>query len=100
MVEMPLIRDVLVQKNFVQVVRAVELALGISVPHVPAASVAPGANFTLALKNVADANIFNDEVRSTLVDAVPILLWAAEELSLGVAFSTHLSGQRTPLWTK
>jgi hypothetical protein len=66
----------------------------------PAAPVAPGANFTLALKSVANTNVFNAEVRSVLLDAVPVLGWAIWELSLGPAFSTHLGGQRTSLWTK
>jgi hypothetical protein len=88
------------QKNFVQVIRAVELALGIHIPNGPTNSIPPASNFTMALKNVAAANVFNAEVRSVLLDAVPVLLWATEELLLTPFFTTHLGGQRTALWTK
>jgi hypothetical protein len=88
-----------VQKNFVQTIRAVELALGITVPGV--APLAHGAaNFTVALNNTAHAGAFNADVAAALLDAVPILLWAAEELALGAALTTFLGLDRTPLTTK
>jgi hypothetical protein len=67
---------------------------------VSALSVTAAASFTVALNNICVSDIFNAEVRSVLKDALPILGWAAEELVLGAAFTTHLGGQRTPLWSK
>jgi hypothetical protein len=88
----------LVQKNFVQVVRAVELALGIAVPGISKSIVA--SDFTSALQKVAVSDIFNAEVRSVLKDTLPILGWATKELILGALFNTHLSPSRTPIYTK
>jgi hypothetical protein len=83
----------------VQTIRAVELALGITVPGV--APLAHGAaNFTIALNNTAHAGAFNADVAAALLDAVPILLWAAEELALGAALTAFLGLDRTPLTTK
>jgi hypothetical protein len=88
-----------VQRNFVQTIRAVELALGIAVPGMkPVANTA--AQFTDALTGVAKANIFNANVSTALVDAVPMLLWAAAELVLAPVFGTYKSSGRTPLTTK
>ncbi|KAG2072055.1 glycoside hydrolase family 5 protein [Suillus decipiens] len=65
------------QKNFVQVMRAVELILGISVPSSSLSLSIPASvsnNFTAALSAASSANIFQAEVQAALSDAVPILL--------------------------
>jgi len=64
------------QKNFVQLVRAIELTLGISVPSSSlSVSVPPSAsnNFTAALISTSSATVFSAEVRAALSEAVPIL---------------------------
>ncbi|KAJ7614640.1 hypothetical protein DFH06DRAFT_1367861 [Mycena polygramma] len=77
------------QKNFVQVVRATEFSLGVSVSGLGAAPAPANGNFTTMLPNV-DESIFNDEVRSVLKDTAPILL------QLGVG---GVSQQKQPLVT-
>ncbi|KAK0457249.1 glycoside hydrolase family 5 protein [Desarmillaria tabescens] len=63
------------QKNFVQVVRAVELTLGINVPwSEPNITTTDTSNFTVALENTASSSSLDSEVRSVLSDAVPILV--------------------------
>jgi hypothetical protein len=63
-----------VQKNFVHVIRAVELTLGIPVPWELSVSVSASDsnNFTAALS--ASATTFSAEVQAALLDAVPILI--------------------------
>ncbi|KAG2755145.1 glycoside hydrolase family 5 protein [Suillus brevipes Sb2] len=62
------------QKNFVHVIRAVELTLGIPVPWELSVSVSASDsnNFTAALS--ASATTFSAEVQAALLDAVPILI--------------------------
>ncbi|KAG2106935.1 glycoside hydrolase family 5 protein [Suillus discolor] len=65
------------QRNFVQVIRAVELTLGIYVPSSSLSLSVPlsvSNNFTAALSATSSATIFPVEVRTALVEAVPILL--------------------------
>ena len=99
----------LVQQNFVKVVRAVELILGISVPGVHLDTRVNTANFTAALSTVASTSslseIFNDEVKSALEAAVPILVQVGTELAIPAIFNFNLASaplhnQRTPLTTK
>ncbi|KAK0442663.1 glycoside hydrolase family 5 protein [Armillaria borealis] len=90
------------QKNFVQVVRAVELTLGIDVPwSVSNMTITETANFTAALEDAASSlPALNSEVRSALLDAVPILVELGSELVLDDmthSFSSHYS--REPLYT-
>ncbi|KAG1896181.1 glycoside hydrolase family 5 protein [Suillus fuscotomentosus] len=71
------------QKNFVQVIRAVELVLGIFVPSSGLSlSVSPSVsnNFTAALSATSSETIFPLEVQTALLEAVPILL------EIGIAF--------------
>lgn len=98
-----------VQQNFVKVVRAVELILGIPVPGVQLATKPNTSNFTSAITAVtASANltsIFNDEVTSALKDAVPILVQVGYQLTVPAIFdfnlaSAPLHSQREPLVTK
>ncbi|SJL16057.1 uncharacterized protein ARMOST_19572 [Armillaria ostoyae] len=90
------------QKNFVQVVRAVELTLGIDVPwSVSNMTITETANFTATLEDAASSlPALNSEVRSALLDAVPILVELGLELVLDDmthSFSSHYS--REPLYT-
>lgn len=92
-----------VQKNFVQVVRAVELSLGIVAPglfpqvshrsfssRVSRATITPAAQFTAlsgslstAMQAVANlTTIFNPQVISVLQDALPIITQIALEFAL------------------
>ncbi|KAG7445155.1 glycoside hydrolase family 5 protein [Guyanagaster necrorhizus] len=86
------------QKNFVQVVRAVELTLGIDVPW-SGTKIAPTdtTNFTVALEESLPN--FTPEVQSALLEAVPILVEVITELALDsmTRFSPHSS--REPLYT-
>ncbi|KAJ7173674.1 glycoside hydrolase family 5 protein [Mycena filopes] len=61
------------QKNFVKVVRATEFLLGVPTPGLGTVPAPANGNFTAMLPNV-NSNIFNAEVRSVLLETVPILL--------------------------
>ncbi|KAJ2915952.1 hypothetical protein MD484_g4479, partial [Candolleomyces efflorescens] len=76
------------QKNFVQVVRAVELALGIHVRGVaPLSGPSSSRNVTGALSAASSSpNFFNSEVRQVLQDMVPVLIKVAQQLSLNLIF--------------
>ncbi|KAJ7497945.1 glycoside hydrolase family 5 protein [Mycena galericulata] len=62
------------QQNFVKVVRATEFLLGVPTPGFGALPAPANGNFTAMLPNINETNIFTAEVRSVLVDTVPILL--------------------------
>ena len=89
-------------------IRAVELILGISVPGAQFSSNVHTSNFTSALAAAANDNaspgdIFTSEVRSVLLDAVPILVEMGFELAIGSIFNFNLAtarSQREPLVTK
>jgi len=94
---------IVVQKNFVQTVRAVEIFLGIPVPGFnPLSSARLGAaqNVTSAFTIAATmSSIFNTEVMQVLADAAPIFQQVAMQLSLNTAFAKgglrwHLSRRR------
>jgi hypothetical protein len=77
-----------VQVNFVQTVRAVELALGIPIPGINSPSFDSAGNATSALSGVSTlASIFNSEVRQVLHDAIPILAQVAKQLGLNMEFA-------------
>lgn len=68
----------LVQKNFVKIVRAVEIILGIPVDGTPqnflsVMSALPSTNFIAALDGACQSNIFNKDITAALLDAIPIL---------------------------
>ncbi|KAG2353770.1 glycoside hydrolase family 5 protein [Suillus spraguei] len=65
------------QKNFVRVMRAVELTLGISVPSsglLLSVSASVSNNFISALSATSSITMFPTEVQAALSDAIPILL--------------------------
>lgn len=82
-----------VQKNFVQVVRAVELLLGIPVPGLtplPRGHAKP--TIASVFSHVSQLeNIFNAEVRKVLVDMLPVLLKVALQISLNLDQSLGLA---------
>jgi hypothetical protein len=88
-----------VQKNFVQVIRAVELALGIPTPNAKV-TIAASIDFAGALNVVAKSNIFNPEVVKVLLEALPMVAWAAKELNLVAELGTYMKPSRTPLYAK
>lgn len=88
----------IVQKNFVQVVRAVEVVLGITVPGLPPQSFHT-SNFTAALVQASKLSIFSQEVRSVLLDTAPILQGVAIQLSLDLLHFSPSKGL-APLTTK
>ena len=89
-------------------IRAVELLLAISVPDETLNFKLPSTNFTDVLTVAASSsgdNIFTDEIRSVLKDAVPILVEVGLQLGVSAIFnSPHPSSlvhvQRSPLITK
>lgn len=97
-------KSFLVQVNFVQTVRAVELALGLAVPGITHTPSYNAGNVSAALSGTSTlSSIFNAEVRQVLLDAVPILVQVSEQLSLNTVFSqnglgSHLKA-RPPLVT-
>ncbi|KAI0792213.1 glycoside hydrolase family 5 protein [Abortiporus biennis] len=85
------------QKNFVKVVRAVELVLGIPVPGVELSSRLTSSNFTSALTTAIATNsngFFNAEVKSALKAAVPILIEIGNELSIPTIFDFNMAAVR------
>ncbi|KAJ7035550.1 glycoside hydrolase family 5 protein [Mycena alexandri] len=62
------------QQNFVKVVRATEFLLGVPTPGFGAIPAPADGNFAAMLPNVNISAVFNAEVRSVLLDTVPILL--------------------------
>lgn len=95
-----------VQKNFVQVIRAVELILGIPIPGLSLDVQLHTSNFTSAITAaVSGSNIFNSEVKSALTEAVPILVELGFELAISSIFnfnsaSSPLRNTRQPLVAK
>ncbi|KAI0332704.1 glycoside hydrolase family 5 protein [Cubamyces sp. BRFM 1775] len=91
------------QKNFVEVIRAVELVLGIPVPGLTLDVKVSTANLTSALSaTVSASNLFNSEVKSALAEAVPILVELGFELAVSSIFnfnmaSSPLKNTREPL---
>ncbi|KAG6827783.1 hypothetical protein H0H92_010476 [Tricholoma furcatifolium] len=92
------------QKNFVLVVRAVELLLGIPLPADANldldVSFKVGANVTASLGSVAQLpSIFNDDVQQAILDAVPILFDMAIELGLTTDFFAFTGPKKDSLVT-
>ncbi|KAH9926968.1 glycoside hydrolase family 5 protein [Fomitopsis serialis] len=90
------------QKNFVDVVRAVELTLGIPVAGLSLGAEITTSNFTAALGQVANAStVFNPDVRAALAAAAPILVDLAVQLAVPALLDTGLGGgvDRTSLLT-
>ena len=89
-------------------IRAVELLLGISVPDETLNFKLPSTNFTDVLTVAASSsgdNIFTDEIRSVLKDAVPILVEVGLQLGVSAIFhspdpSSLVHVQRAHLITK
>lgn len=86
---------VTVQKNFVQVIRAVEFGLGIPIPG-QADAVLSSGNLTAAINHASSSPIFNPEVQSVLKDSLPIINRLVVELGLDEVFkfSHTAEGQR------
>ncbi|EIW75230.1 glycoside hydrolase family 5 protein [Coniophora puteana RWD-64-598 SS2] len=99
------------QKNFVQVVRTIELIIGIPGidlnlglnPDADILGLGLGTNFTAALGSVADAAAaaLNPEVQLALADAVPIILEIATECGLESIFTLldFMDTKRDPIVT-
>lgn len=85
-----------------------ELILGIPVPGAKLSAQIATANLTAAISFTTrntTSDIFNDEVKAALNDAVPILLELGAKLALPSIFnfkaaSAPLHSKRTPLVTK
>lgn len=80
---MPKLTAGIVQKNFVQVMRAVECMLGISVPGYKSFETSPNSNVTFTMSQAA-LTITIPEVQKAINQAVPILLQIALELKIDV----------------
>jgi glucan endo-1,6-beta-glucosidase len=97
-----------VQKNFVQTVRAVEIALGIPVPGIdlsPSPRLGAANNVTSAFAITASlSSICNAEVQQVLADATSIFEKIAIQLKLNTAFAKgslrRRLSRRTALVTK
>lgn len=96
----------IVQKNFVQTVRAVELILGIAVPGTtPAGIITSAANVSEALITASTkTSLFNADVLAALVDAGPMFTYVVEQLGLSTALGQsglrESMAARSPLVTK
>ena len=89
-----------VTKNFVQVVRAVELFLGVRSAGLQASAVQVFPNVTLSFEAAAQLPpLFSPEVRKALQDAIPILLKLGAQIPLTNLFDFSPNHQREPLTT-
>ncbi|KAF8075187.1 glycoside hydrolase family 5 protein [Lyophyllum atratum] len=89
------------QKNFVRVVRAVEYLLGLPVPSLNLKAKSNiSANVTASLEAAAVLPpAFPEEVRSVILEAIPILLKIGVQLSVKEMFSFSAHGKSEPLIT-
>ncbi|KAG2137638.1 glycoside hydrolase family 5 protein [Suillus cothurnatus] len=81
------------QENFVQIIRAVELTLGISVPSSNLSLSVPASvsnNFTAALIETSSATIFSAQVQAALLEAVPIIM------GIGVTYGLQTIFEASP----
>lgn len=76
---------ILVQKNFVQVVRAIELCLGMPIPGHSAKLSRTHKRMTDAMSEAASSEIFNTEVNAVLRDSIPIVAKLASHIGLDTA---------------
>lgn len=91
----------LVQKNFVQVVRAIELVLGMPIPGPATCKLKqPPTNITAAMAQVASLKMFSPEVASVLKDSMPIILKLATELGLDGSVDIFPNLNKDPIVTK
>lgn len=90
----------LVQKNFVQVVRAIELALGMPVPGTTTKLTHSPANITAAITQAASLAVFSPEVGSVLMDSMPIILKLAMQLGLNGSLDMFPNLDRDPITTR
>ena len=80
---------IIVQKNFVQTVRAVEISMGVPVPGInsPPSRLAAARNVTSAFTTAANlSSIFNSEVLQVLIDTAPVFEQVARQLDLNATF--------------
>ena len=80
---------IIVQKNFVQTVRAVEISMGVPVPGInsPPSRLAAARNVTSAFTTAANlSSIFNSEVLQVLIDTAPVFEQVARQLDLNTTF--------------
>lgn len=102
--QLPLTNRNKVQKRFVQVVRAVELALGIRLPgyETDYKQLPFSTNITVSFDTIRNQNIFDPEVATVLVESIPIILRIAAEFRLSpiFGFSRKPGFKSEPLFTK
>ena len=70
-----------VQKHFVQVIRAVEVSLGMTVPGIESKNLSAG-KYTLSVNSLASQDEFDSEVASVLTDSMPIIRKIAAQFNL------------------
>jgi hypothetical protein len=85
-----------VQKNFVQVMRTVELMLGIPVPGYKPFQGSPNMNFTSTMAQAA-STVTITEVGNAIMQAIPILFQISLELEIDVILNpiTFWAGSAT-----
>lgn len=88
-----------VQKQFVQVVRAVEFSLGINSGFVLDIDINISLNLTSILSDICEDIALEAEVASALRDAVPVLTKMADEYGDLSVFSGWSREGRNPLTT-
>jgi hypothetical protein len=93
-----------VQENFVQIIRAVELTLGVSVPSSNlsvSVSTSVSNNFTAALSATSSSTVFSAEVQAALSEAIPIIRRIGTTYNLQTIFEASPFKQSgTPLVAK
>jgi hypothetical protein len=106
----PSLIPALVQRDFVQIVRAVEMGLGIFSPLDYSSGGIPSellvaANFESAMATVSvKLPQFSAQVKRSLLEMVPVFIQVAKQLAINTNFNAHglraNLKQKQPLWTK
>ena len=88
-----------VQKHFVEVVRAVEHSLGLSVPGLDVPNPSSNLNVTEAFQETISLNVYDAEVRSVLQDTISVLQDMGTTFNVLGALSTISNSTKSPLTT-
>lgn len=92
---------IVVQKNFVKIVRAIELILGVPVPGLELPTNLTSTNYTLVISTILNTttnDIFTPEIKSVLQDSVPILVQLGTDIGIFTIFD--FSQTITPLHSR
>jgi molybdenum cofactor biosynthesis enzyme len=99
-IRLPILILVTVQRQFVQVLRAVELAIGVPSSMSTGVNINAAMNVTVAMSTIADGKSIDPEISSVLRDAIPVLIRMVNQYSDFRTFFQPTQKNRDPLTTK